>query len=334
MLHLYAPHHCAGAEMAAHALLRALVTRGHTVDVTLSRVHTGIAEPYTVDGVTVYPHRDKGDPFRWLADPRRRPDVIVTHLENTERASVLGGIYRVPVVHLLHNTFDATKWALGRQPALAVANTEWMARDIRDWWANARHGPLPPMIVVRPPVRRSDYRAKPGRLVTLVNVTADKGAATFYALADRFPATTFLAVEGAYGTQDRRERPNVRWQAHLPGDRMRDEVYRRTRILLMPSVYESYGRVGVEAACSGIPTIAHPTPGIRESLGDAATYADRADTDAWARHLTRLLTPAGWSVASTVAAARAAGLPTDADLDRWTTAMEEVAGDATTRDRR
>jgi hypothetical protein len=320
--------------MAAHGLLRALVTRGHTVDVILSRVHTAITEPYTWDGVRVHPRHDKSDPIRWLVDPGRRPDVIVTHLESTERASILGDTYRVPVVHLLHNTYDTTKRALTRRPDLAVANTEWMAADIRQWWAAEHTGQsMSPMIVVRPPVVPDEYRTTPGRWVTLVNPTRDKGSDIFYALADRFPKVTFLAVEGAYGEQDRRDRPNVRWQSHLAGDRMRDEVYRRTRILLMPSVYESYGRVGTEAACSGIPTIAHPTPGLRESLGDAGLYADRGDVDAWALHLTRLLTPAGWSAASALAAARAAALPTDADLDRWVAAVEGVTGGRSPRDR-
>lgn len=332
MLHLYAPDHCAGAEMAVHALLRALVARDHTVNVTLSRAHSGPHEPYTWGGVHVYPHQDKSDPFRWLADPNRCPDVIVTHLENTDRASILGDAYRVPVVHVLHNTFNTTKWALRRRPALAVANTQWMTDDIRQWWATDHTGqPMPPMIVVRPPVIPSEYRTTPGAHVTLVNVTQEKGADTFYALADRFPRVKFLAVEGAYGIQDRRDRPNVRHQCHVAGDRMRDAVYRRTRVLLMPSVYESYGRAGVEAACSGIPTIAHPTPGLRESLGEAGLYADRADVDAWAVHLTRLLTPAGWSAASALAAARAAALPTDADLERWVTAVEGVTGGRSAR---
>jgi len=326
MLHLYTPHHNAGAEMAAHGLLRALVDRGHTVNVILSQHHPTITEPYTVDGVRVHPRRDKGDPPRFLTDPATAPDVIVTHLENTDRATILGGLHKVPVVHLCHNNHGPTKWSMLRRPALIVANSQWMADDFSQWWdAERPRHPMPPTIVIHPPVHPEDYRTKPGHHVTLVNVTADKGSDVFYALAERFPRARFLAVEGAYGPQDRRERPNVVWLDHVAGDRMRTAVYRRTRVLLMPSVYESYGRAGVEAACAGIPTIAAPTPGLREALGDAGVYADRADLDAWAAHLERLLTPAAWSAASERALARAAELHTDADLDRWATAVEGVA---------
>src|SRR5215472_13721113 len=188
MLHLYAPHHNAGAEGAAHGLLRALVDRGHQVDVILSRDHDAITESYELDGVRVHPRHDKADPLRWLADPNRRPDVIVAHLENTDRASILGGLYRVPVVQLCHNTFAATKRALLRRPTLVVANTEWMARDLSHWWSAERPGtPMPPTIAIHPPIQPSDYATTPGQHVTLVNVTASKGAAVFYALAEKFP---------------------------------------------------------------------------------------------------------------------------------------------------
>jgi glycosyltransferase involved in cell wall biosynthesis len=52
-------------------------------------------------------------------------------------------------------------------------------------------------------------------------------------------------------------------------------------VLMVPSVHESYGMAAVEALASGIPVIAHPTPGLREALGDAGTFVDRADVRVW-----------------------------------------------------
>src|SRR5690606_40255665 len=82
LAHQYLPYHCAGAETMLHAMLRALVRRGHQVDLSLSQ-QTG--QPYTVEGVRVWPHVDKRDPFRWL----HQADVIVSHLENKPRAAFL-----------------------------------------------------------------------------------------------------------------------------------------------------------------------------------------------------------------------------------------------------
>lgn len=328
MLHLYTPHHCGGAEMAVHGLLRALAGRGHTVDVVLSQIHPGVTKSYDVDGVSVHPRMDKADPTRWMADPARRPHFVLTHLENTDRATILGRIYRIPVVQVMHNTYGPTRRALTRGPALVVANSAWLAEDAAGWWSDEMAGHvMPPVVVIPPPIDVEEYRTTPGAHITLINVIESKGADVFYALADRFPRQKFLGVAGAYGHQDRRDRPNVAWLDHMPGDRMRDQVYRRTRVLLMPSEYESYGRVGIEAACSGIPTIAHPTAGLRESLGDAAAFADRADLGKWAGHIRRLLKPAAWSAASARASALAAGLDTAGDLTRWATTVEAMTGE-------
>jgi glycosyltransferase involved in cell wall biosynthesis len=328
MLHLYTPHHNAGAEMATHALLRTLVDSGHDVDVLLSRKHPEFTEPYTYDGVRVHPYRDKADPLRWLTDENRRPHLLVTHLENTDRASILGDMYRVPVAHIQHNTFTATRLAtaMGR-PALVVANTEWMAADLRDWWSLHQGAKqMPPVIVVHPPVPAADYATTPGDHITLINLSDGKGAYMFYALAKRFPDRKFLGVAGAYGEQVLLELPNVELLPHVRGDRMREEVYARTKVLLVPSWYESYGRVAVEAAHSGIPVIAHPTPGLREALGEAGVFADRDDADAWEAELKRLLSPRGWSAASKRIAAHAATLDPTSELERWVRAVEVIGG--------
>lgn len=331
MFHLYTPHHNAGAELMAHAMLRVLAERGHLVDVILSRAHAEVPDSYEIDGVTVHPRRNKSDPVRWLAGPNK-PDVIITHLENTERAQILGQMHQVPVIVLAHNTFSETFASIVRGPNLVIYNTEWMRAEFTRQWARARgERPMPRSLIVHPPVAAADYRVKPGPAVTLINLCAAKGAATFYALADRFPTRRFLGVRGAYGEQDVRERPNVEILDHVPGPKMPQQVYARTKVLLTPSSYESYGRVAIEAASSGIPVIAHPTPGLREALGDAGIYVDRDDLDGWAAALDRLHTPRGWSNSSKLAAARAAELDPTAELARWVAAAERVAHHGATR---
>ncbi|MFF3928277.1 glycosyltransferase family 4 protein [Streptomyces hirsutus] len=332
MFHAYPPAHNAGAEWAAHSLLRELAARGHTVDVLLSQpVDPDVV--YVLDGVTVHPHRGKADPGRWLRG-EDRAQVIVTHLENTPRASVLGEVHRIPVVHLLHNSFEKSKsWLVKGSPTLVVYNTAWMKADAEAWWRIQRgERPMPWGITVHPPVAMADYQATPGDRITLINLTQEKGAQVFYDLAERMPRRKFLGVVGGYGQQIiRDDLPNVEIIPHTPGDRMAKDVYARTKILLAPSSYESYGRVAVEAMCSGIPVIAHPTPGLLESLGDAGAFCDRDDLDAWEATIKRLSVPAVYRAASKAASARAAGLDPQAELDAWVTAMEGVIRYATPR---
>lgn len=297
------------------ALLRAMVERGHQVNVVLSQDHTEITAPYVIDGIHVWPRVDKNDPFKFLANT----DVIVTHLENTQRASILGQMNAVPVVHVCHNTFTQTRqWMLKGCPALVVYNSEWMAKHFAD--VDFRS------IIVRPPVHTADYATTPGDAITLINLFESKGSKTFYALAERFPDRQFLGVRGAYGEQVIRDLPNVEILAHIDGDHMRDKVYSRTRILLVPSIYESWGRVGIEAMASGIPVLAHPTPGLRESLGDAGVFADRDDIDSWERQLRLLLDGRRWNAASRRAKERAVELDPAEDLALWCLTVEEVVG--------
>lgn len=326
MLHAYPPAHNAGAEWAAHSLLRELAARGHAVDVQLSHPAAASAG-YELDGVRVHPHRGKADPGPWMQGDQRA-DVIVTHLENTPRASILGELNGIPVVHLLHNTFEKSKsWLVKGSPSLVVYNTAWMKADAEAWWRIHRGDrPMPWGITVHPPVAVSDYEATPGDRITLINLTEEKGAKVFYALAELMPRRKFLGVIGGYGQQIVREDlPNVEIVPHTPGDRMAKDVYARTKLLLAPSVYESYGRVAVEAMCSGIPVIAHPTPGLMESLGDAGTFCDRDDLEAWQAAIKRLTAPTVYRQASKEASARAAGLDPAGELDSWCTAMEGVA---------
>jgi glycosyltransferase involved in cell wall biosynthesis len=333
MLHLYSPSHNAGAETTAHELLRRLVDRGHQVVVQLSMVHpmfhTG---PYVYEGVRVYPYRDKSDPLRWV-EGEHPPDLIVAHLSNVLRASVLGEMYNIPVVVLLHNGHTKSFADLRHGAKLVVYNTEWMRLAAELWWSEWMSVPPPASLVVHPPVFRDRYRVKPpsarNGYVTLVNLFQEKGSSVFYALAARFPELKFLGVCGAYGEQDiRRDLPNVTIVPHVAAHAMPAEVFAKTRVLLMPSHYESYGRCGVEASCSGIPTIAAPTLGLVEALGDAGTFVEVGDLAGWVAALTRLSTTRGWGAASQCALGLASGLDPVGDLERWVAAAESLVAPA------
>jgi hypothetical protein len=104
-------------------------------------------------------------------------------------------------------------------------------------------------------------------LVAMVNPCAVKGISIFTALAERFPAQGFGAMAG-WGTtaSDRAElaaRPNIEM---LPNCRHIADFLRRTRILLMPSLwYEGFGLTVMEAMLHGIPVISSDAGGLVEA---------------------------------------------------------------------
>lgn len=277
LVHLYPPTHNAGAEWMLHAILTDLISKGWTATVVTTRPPR---RHDFLDRVEVLMAQDG----RRQAEAIRRADVCITHLDAT-RALIGHTSRRIPrpVVHLVHNDAQLDYHTVRPGPGtadLVVFNSRWIA-DAAAWPG--------PSMVVHPPVWVDRYRVdRPAAsAVTLLNLAERKGSPTFFELARRFPAVKFLGVRGAYGVQAMPSElpPNVEI---LTNQRDVRRVYARTRVLLMPSHYESWGRCAVEAAASGIPTIAAPTPGLRETKVPVA-FIDHDDVDGWEATLRVLL---------------------------------------------
>lgn len=300
LIHLFPNEHCAGSETTLHAALRALVNRGHKVRVICANSKTA---PYEIDGISVIRPERRGQDS-WLKDYVQGSDLLVTHLDLTNQAMALAMSTKIPLVHFVHNDAQLMCWRVdARVPyknALTVYNSHWLAAKPSSYYGQEMPREwLAPSIVVHPVVEREHYECERGTKITLVNPTPGKGVETFKALARLLPNREFLAVEGGYGEQmivspdgptkhgQLRASGNIEWMAHTPDIR---NVFRKTKILLMPSEYESFGRVGIEAACAGIPTICHPTPGLKEAFCDAGIFIDRNEIAAWFNEVERLMT--------------------------------------------
>jgi glycosyltransferase involved in cell wall biosynthesis len=192
------------------------------------------------------------------------------------------------------------------RPDLVVYNSDW--RHDQDRWPGAS-------VVVHPPVVADDYRTTPGDAYTLIGLSERKGVSLFYALAARCPQRSFVGVKGGWGDQVVPD-PLPTNVTILENTRDMRSVYGRTRVLLVPSQHESFGRVGVEAGVSGIPTIAAPGPGVEEALGAGALYAPADDPDAWVRLLDRLDDAEFYDRQSVLAREQAESWDFEAELDR------------------
>lgn len=310
----YPPGVNAGAEWMLHRLLADSARRGHRVIVATPCTDEG----YEIDGVEVYPAADG-------ISEGRDAEVVIGHLAWTHHAIEHAIERRLPLVYLMHNDDQARWWGMDRDRAsIVVWNSVWLAGRCRA--DDALRGI--PGTIIRPAVHRDPPEATTREFVTIVNPIHAKGAETFYRVARSRPDLRFLAVEGAYGNQippgplDR----NVEWQAQtadMPGD-----VWARTRVLLAPSMYESWGLAACEALAAGVPVIAAPTPGLVESLGDAATFVPWDDPAGWVAALAALDDPLVYAQASEAALARAETLQIQAarDLDRWDTTIRLAAG--------
>jgi glycosyltransferase involved in cell wall biosynthesis len=200
-------------------------------------------------------------------------------------------------------------------PELTVFNSRFLQRE----YAWMRGGML-----LHPPIDEADYLITRGDAITLVNPLDRKGGQLVFDLATRIPGRQFLTVRN-WGAEPLPEcpPPNVTVLETQADMRV---VYARTRILLVASSYESYGRVGLEAAVSGIPTIAHDLGALRESLADAAIWIDPgAAPDEWIARINELDDPATYAQWSARARRRFEELDPAHELDQLERALVGLA---------
>lgn len=296
--HAWIPGVRGGSEIMGHELAKALAKRGHDVTVYAPEMRTNAK----LDGVTIL-----GGRACMVRLNSERYDVIVAQHKLFRQAYSIAKAKKSKIIGTLHNDNALTRRDLTLPADLWVCNTEWLRAELGVQ-----------SLVVHPIVHATEHATQRGNHVTLVNLIPAKGSTLFYELARRMPDVQFLGVQGGYGKQVIHRLPNVRIIPNTAD--MRRDVWAHTRILLMPSEYESYGMAGVEAMASGIPVIAHPTLGLRESLGSAGIFIERDEPDAWEREIRRLL--AGDEAESKAARARSAEIDSRAEVGAFCEAVE------------
>ena len=303
---LYVPESRIGAWLSTHECLKGMVAAGHTVRVC---AFLAKGDPYEFEGVEVWRGQNR------MEAVVAGSDVVVSHHGDNGVAPVLAKQRGIPSVRIFNaDVATIAKRTLQRNPPdLSVFVAEWMRDDLA----------LPGRTVIVPSVVWPDeHRATPGDRVTLVNLCDDKGGKVFEQVARQMPDVKFLGVRGGYGVQRESRLPNVEYVG--PTTDMKNEVWARTRILLMPSVREASGRAGIEALVSGIPVVCHPTPGLVETQGPTGIFVDRNDIQGWVAEIRRLSDPAVWAEASAEALVRSAQLDPRLGLERFVTAVEAL----------
>lgn len=299
----YPPDSLVGAWLHTHTVLAALASRGH--DVRVLTLYAG--REYEYEGVKVKPV----NPL--LIDPLSGEDidadvVISHHGDRLSGACVKAHEVGAKHVEMVHGP-------LGVEPDsdLVVFNSHHMATEASSWVRTA---------VCRPTVNPSRHTARRGDAVGIINMSAEKGGDVFARVAERMPAHRFFGVQGHHGKQCDTRLANVKVVPAAVN--MRRHVWPNIRVLLMPSQHETWGMVGIEAMCSGIPVIAHPTPGLKESLGSAGMFVDRDNIDDWVDAIRSLDDPSFYQQRSQAAMKRASEVASWDDIDRLCDRIEQL----------
>lgn len=261
LTHYYIQANRAGGELMVHHILKYLAKQGHDVTAVITRTEL----PDTViDGVKVI-YRE----FNRLHFDSLKPDLIISQFENSNCAIRYAHRNHIPVCIVVHNDMDYTQEVVRSLHTrdFVIFNTKWLQVKFRT--------PCRSM-VLHPPIDVCNSKPKPEeqKYVTLVNLVREKGSEIFYRLALNMPDVEFLAVQGGYWKERQMclSIPNVTLIPNT-SDMFRD-VYSKSKLILMPSTYESYGMVAAEAIHYGIPVLCSPLPGLIENLDSAGIYLD------------------------------------------------------------
>ena len=297
---LYYPAY-GGGDRSNRLLLEALATRGHVCRVVARIARFGAAEhaaylrelaaravsPLAVeDGVVVFQHAGV-EAHVVTHHPNLRayfaaqiaafaPDVVLTSTDDPAQLLLEVALRaNARTVYLARATLavpfgpdcafpSGAKTEVLRQCDAVVGVSQYVADYIRQWSGiPAVHVPI--SLLDPPPY--ADLGRFENEFVTLVNPCAVKGISIFLELADRMPAVQFAGVP-TWGTNhaDRAalaSRPNVTMLD--PVDNV-DDILRRTRVLLVPSLWaEARSRMVVEAMLRGVPVMASNIGGIPEA---------------------------------------------------------------------
>lgn len=302
-------------------------------DLSLLRLGTLLGRDHTVRV------RHEGDKRRTAMGFQSRPrspgdlewaDVMLTAAgETTVAATHAARTVGLPVVAFVHS---AATESYSLHPETHADLIVWGSAALERRTREKMSVPAD-SIVLWPPIDADGVRAnQAGDAITMVNLMPEKGGRLFWSVCERLPDVPFMGVRGGWGKKRQIvPKPLPRNASVMNHVRAVRKVYARTRVLLYmrgpdtgPDWLNGVGLTALEASVNGIPTIAHPGAGLKESLGAAGTWVDSDDPDDWAAAIRRMLEPEVYAERSQAARERAAEvIAPERDAARL---MDAVAG--------
>jgi len=278
IIHGYVPVLNAGAERYAHNLNKYLITQGHQIKVILPKKYSNYENNDMVfEGVQIYASITEAEERNKLVE---WCDIVFTHLDYTNITINYINNNR-PIVWVSHNTFFDSYLYLNNHPnVFMIFNSNKMKEISVPYFSNLSFV-LHPSIVLK----SLTTEPKHNKYITLINCNKSKGGKILNHLAELMPKYSFMAVTGGYAEQI--EQPKHVLQ--MPHTNNIEEIYEKTRIILMPSDYESWGMVASEAMANGIPVIANKTFGLEENLGEAGIFCDLQNINKWKNSISLLM---------------------------------------------
>lgn len=221
-----------------------------------------------------------------------KPEIVFTQLDASYDIINLTNKYRIPTVLFIHDVEKMTFYNLKKIKKwknLYVIFPSFFTKNKLIFLIKCLHS------VVYPACDKKKYFIKRknrlGEFITMINPVREKGARTIYNIIKQLPEKNFLLVEGWQRFKDLKynfkQFKNV---TLIPRQDDMEKVYRQTKILLIPSVWEEcFARVAIEAESNSIPVIASYIGGLKEAVGKGGILIkDYLNTSKWIEKIKEL----------------------------------------------
>jgi glycosyltransferase involved in cell wall biosynthesis len=288
----YLPGTITGASVSLHALCCRLSAAGCDPIVVCKPGPTASAASWPTPPYTVIALNEPVEAAKEMIG-RLAPDAVVVRgpMPGARMAE-----WAARVGCRMHIYFTSDFLSYSFPPPTAASNLHYAANsrflvDLAEAYLGGEVALIPTL------VEPEHYRCVPsGEAVLFVNPVALKGVHLAAAVAERLPHRRFLFVRSwpdnpSYPHIDVRL-PNVEWAG---GSLDMRPLYARTRVLLMPSVWEeSSGRVIAEVQVSGIPAVVSDRGGLADSVGPGGIVLSIGDpVERWCEAVDSMFTDEG-----------------------------------------
>jgi hypothetical protein len=277
--HGYPPLWNMGGEVSLHRTMKAVPGK--------SFVLTKTEKPYTFEGIKV-----SNINIPDVLNVNSNPLPIAEQLKELGATAVIGQnelslpavkaaeLLKIPSIVSVH-----TPPLYGNNIKSAVVSADYAIYNTK---TSAEEWGEPSGLVIHPPISPLPEKvSNSGDAYTVLSSLLNKGVEVVLELAKRYPDKRFMIVrspaEPTHGLSNLEELaaklPNVELLPRVSPEEVH-KYLEQTRILLVPSRYETYGMSAIEAAGYGIPCVHVDTPHVREGIGDGAILVPPLDANA------------------------------------------------------
>jgi len=222
-----------------------------------------------------------------------KPELLITQLDDADFCIELGQKQHIPTILFIYDVEKGTRQMLKKinnwDYLFVIYTSKFIKKQLSKFIKC-------PSILIYQIFERDEYfieeNKKDKEYITLVNPVKEKGLEIIQQIIQLMPDRKFLLVEG-WNNLVGKYTPFNNYPHVFLMSRQEDmkQVYKRTKILLIPSIWqEGFGRIAIEAQISGIPVIASDIGGLKESVGKGGyLIKNYTDSNQWVQKINKIL---------------------------------------------